>query len=77
LHFNILFFFYLSCDLELRPSDLIRTSGVSSLALPAGLDVKALLIVFVISVLLVDKILTLPRSLTSTTATLMSSSFDA
>ena len=37
------------------------------LALPAGLEVKALLIISLFLMLFVDRILTLPRSFTSTT----------
>ena len=45
--------------------------------MPAGFDVKALLIISVLLLLFVDIILTLPKSFTSTTATLRFSSFDA
>ena len=55
----------------------MSTNGVCWLALPAGFDVKALLIISALLTLFVDRILTLPRSFTSTTATLTCSSFAA
>ena len=48
----------------------MSTRGVCWLALPAGFDVKALLIISTLLSLFVERILTLPRSFTSTTATL-------
>jgi len=49
----------------------MSTKGVCWLALPAGFDVKALFITSALLLLFVERILTLPRSFTSTTATLM------
>ena len=45
--------------------------------MPAGFVIKALLIIFELFILFVDKILTLPRSFTSTIATLILSSLEA
>ena len=45
----------------------MSTNGVCWLALPAGFDVKDLLIISALLTLLVDRILTLPKSFTSTT----------
>ena len=55
----------------------MSTNGVCWLALPAGFDVKDLLIISALLTLLVDRILTLPKSFTSTTATLTFSFFAA
>ena len=53
------------------------TSGVCSSALPAGFDRKAVEISFVSVPLLDASIFTLPRSLTSTTATCVPNFFDS
>ena len=55
----------------------MSTSGVCWFALPAGFDVKALFIISALLSLFVERILTFPKSFTSTTATLTFSYFEA